>query len=87
MKVVLEQRGVDLPSKSTAHALFLRLSDHGVVANFTESLLTAAAHLRNHLGGHGQGGEVVEVPAELADAAIGAAASAIIVLVGALPAR
>ena len=56
-----------------------------VLPGYVDKLVAAASGPRNHMASHGQGATVREVPEELADASIAAAATAITFLAHYLP--
>lgn len=85
MKVVLVQRGVQHDEKDTAFKLFDHLVNAEIVPRFMEYCVLAAASPRNKRGGHGAGEAPHDVPQEIAEGVIAAAAVAISYLCKLLP--
>lgn len=85
MAALLASHDVDPPRQRAAAALFGRLAEHRVVPGHIQYLALAAAQIRNEEGGHGQG-TTARIPSpDMADAALGVAASAIVLLASFLP--
>lgn len=86
MEVLLVEHQIPQPGKQTAVARFNRLTDPtartagALLPGHIQQLVLAAAEIRNHEGGHTQGATISTPTPAMADAAIGAAASAITVL-------
>ena len=80
-----QQHGVPLPQRKNVKSLFGTLVAAGKLPGFIDNLVLAAAGPRNQMASHGTGATVRVVPEELADAAIGAAANAIVLLRHYLP--
>lgn len=86
MEVLLSVHQIPAPNKKTASALFNRLaaptatSSGALLPGHIQQLVLAAAEIRNHEGGHGQGIAMAAPSPAMVDATIGAAASAITVL-------
>ena len=87
LKILHHERGVPLPAKEQLAGLFNRLASDAVniLPGYLDHLVLAPGGPRNHMASHGQGTSVREVPEELADAAIAAAAVAITLLAHYLP--
>ena len=85
LKVLHDERGVARPSNEVVSRLFQSLKDAQVLPRYVSDLVTAVAGPRNNMAGHGQGATVREVPDELADASIAAAATAVTFLAHYLP--
>jgi hypothetical protein len=85
LKVVLDERGVSSVARDTAQTLFNKLRDAGLVENYMERLILAAATPRNQLGGHGAGAQPHSVPVEVAEAVLASAAVSIAFLRTLLP--
>gem|GEM_PF-6939345 len=77
LKVLHDEHSVARPSNEVVSQLFKSLKEADVLPQFVSNLVTAVAGPRNNMASHGQGGTVREVPEELADASIAAAATAI----------
>jgi hypothetical protein len=84
LKVLHDECGVTRPRQQQALSLFNTLTPE-ILPGYSLNLVTAAAGPRNHMASHGQGAVVREVPEELADASIAAAATAITFLAHYLP--
>jgi hypothetical protein len=86
LAVLLSVHDIPAPNNKTASALFNRLaaptatSRGAVLPGHVQYLVLAAAEIRNHEGGHGQGTTASAPSPAMVDAAIGAAASAITLL-------
>ncbi|MGH2942350.1 MAG: DUF7014 domain-containing protein, partial [Solirubrobacteraceae bacterium] len=85
LQVLHDERAVPRPRNEVVSELFKSLKDAGVLPRYVANLVTAAAGPRNQMASHGQGATVREVPEELADASIAAAATAITFLEHYLP--
>ena len=87
LKVLYEEHHVTKPSKHELAGLFNGLArpDVGVLPGYVQYLVLAVGEPRNHMAGHGPGPDVREVPEDLADASIAAAATAITYLAHQLP--
>jgi len=85
MKVLLAQRGVSCDERDTAFKLFDHLVNAGIVPRFMEYCVLAAASPRNKRSGHGAGEAPHDVPQEIAEGVIAAAAVAISYLCKLLP--
>jgi hypothetical protein len=85
LKVLHDERNVARPANEVVSQLFKSLKDARVLPQYISNLVTAPAGPRNNMASHGQGATVREVPAELADASIAAAATAITFLAHYLP--
>jgi len=85
LKVLHDERGVAHPRNEQISSLFGTLVTANVLPGYVDKLVAAAAGPRNHMASHGQGSTVREVPEELADASIAAAATAITFLAHYLP--
>lgn len=85
LQVLHDQHGVARTGKEPVSALFTSLRNAEVLPAYVANLVTAASGPRNSMASHGQGGTVREVPEELADASIAAAATAITFLAHYLP--
>ncbi len=85
--ILHEETSVSLPAKRTLSALFngLATPDVALLPGYLDGLVCAAGGPRNHMASHGQGSSVREVPEELADASIAAAAVAVTLLAHYLP--
>lgn len=85
LKVLHDEHGVSRSGTEPVLALFVSLKNAGVLPGYMTNLVTAAAGPRNHMASHGQGGTIREVPDELAEASIAAAATTITFLAHYLP--
>jgi hypothetical protein len=85
LKVLHDEHGVTHPRSQHLTALFNSLVAAPLLPGYVDKLVAGAAGARNHMASHGQGGTVREVPEELADASIAAAATAITFLAYYLP--
>jgi hypothetical protein len=87
LKVLHHENAVPLPAKPQLTSLFNNLASSNVevLPGYLDHLVRAAGGPRNHMASHGQGTRVREVPEELADASIAAAAVAITLLAHYLP--
>ncbi len=85
MKVVLDARNVIRTGKENAEKLWQMMRDDGIVETPTHHAIVSTAALRNEWGGHGQGGEVRQIPAGIPELAVRAAAAAIAYLASLLP--
>lgn len=89
MKVVCSKRGWQVDSNATASKLVEACLANGLfpgyhdqhLANLRALLSSCVPTVRNKAGGHGQGGQVVEVPAHLASFVLHSTASAILLMV------
>jgi hypothetical protein len=81
LKVICDLNGWDhAPSAATA-ALIKIVLEKGPIPPFLQSSLEGLATLRNNIGGHGQGGQMRDVPSHMAAYALHLAASNIVMLV------
>lgn len=85
MKVLLIAHGGELPTRPTTSPLHGALVAAAIVEPQTDDLVRAAARMANAAASHGSGSEIRAVPADLATAAVSAAAVAITFLAGRLP--
>jgi hypothetical protein len=85
LQVLHDECGVTRSGTEAVAQLFGSLRDANVLPRYIANLVTAAAGPRNQMAAHGQGGTVREVPEELAEASIAAAATAITLLAHYLP--
>lgn len=85
LKVLHDEHGVSRSGKEPVLDLFTSLKKAQVLPPYITNLVAAAAGPRNHMASHGQGATVREVPEELAEASIAAAATAITLLAHYLP--
>ncbi len=85
MKVVLDECGVPRPERETAEPLWQAIRDGGIVETSTHDAIVSTSRLRNEWGGHGQGGEVREIPDGIPELAVQASAAAIAYLASLLP--
>jgi hypothetical protein len=85
MKVLLIAHDEDLPARPTTSPLHAALVAAAIIEPQTDDLVRAAARMANAAASHGSGSEVRAVPADLATAAVSAAAVAIAFLAGRLP--
>lgn len=85
MKVLIDARGLDRPARETTSPLIKVLVNGGVIEEQTDDLLRAAARIANGLASHGAGGQIRQVPDDLAAATVSAAATAISFLAARLP--
>jgi hypothetical protein len=85
LKVLHDECAVPRSGKKPVLDLFTTLKKAQILPPYVTNLVTAAAGPRNHMASHGQGATVREVPDELADASIAAAATAITLLAHYLP--
>lgn len=85
LKVLHDERGVTPPRSQQVTPLFNSLVVANVIPGYVDKLIAAASGPRNNMASHGQGGTVREVPEELAEASIAAAAAAITFLAHYLP--
>jgi HEPN domain-containing protein len=83
LKVLHDERAVPRPKTEVVSELFKSLKD-APLPGYVANLVTAAAGPRNYVA-HGPGGTVRQVPEEVADASIAAAATAITLLAHYLP--
>ena len=89
MKIICDAKKWAYDSKATAHPLIQICLDKGLVQTFNQQQLTSLRTLlesgiptiRNKQGGHGQGSQPKEVPAELARYALNITAATIVLLV------
>jgi len=77
MKVLLTQRGERYDERDTAFKLFEHLVSSGIVPQFMQYSVLAAASPRNKRGGHGAGEVPHDVPQEMAEAVLASTAVAI----------
>jgi hypothetical protein len=85
LKVLHDEHGVTPPRSQQVTPLFNSLVAADVIPGYVDKLIAAASGPRNHMASHGQGATVREVPEELAEASIAAAAVAITFLARYLP--
>ena len=85
LKVLHEELDVAPPRSQQVTPLFNSLVAANKIPGYVDKLITAASGPRNHMASHGQGATVRDVPEELADASIAAAATAITFLAHYLP--
>jgi hypothetical protein len=85
LQILHDEHSVARTGKEAVQALFIALTKATILPSYVSSLVTAAAGPRNAMAAHGQGATVREVPEELADASIAAAATAITFLAHYLP--
>ena len=85
LQVLIAELGVTPPRRKQLTPLFESLVGAKKIPGYVDKLVAAASGPRNHMASHGQGGAVREVPEELADASIAAAATAITFLAHYLP--
>jgi len=84
MKVTLDSHGIGRAGNETPEPLWNLLRENAVVPPKTKDAILSASRLRNEYGGHGQGGEVREIPEGIPELAARAAAAAISYLAGRL---
>ena len=77
LKVLHDERSVTRPRSQQVTPLFNSLVTANAIPSYVDKLIAAASGPRNNMASHGQGATVREVPEELADASIAAAATAI----------
>jgi HEPN domain-containing protein len=87
LKVLYDEHGVKKPAKHELAGLFNDLArpEVAVLPGYVQQLVLAVGGRRNHMAGHGPGSDVRDVPEDLADASIAAAATAITYLAHQLP--
>jgi HEPN domain-containing protein len=87
LKVLYDEHGVKKPAKHELAGLFNGLArpEVAVLTGYVQQLVLAVGEPRNHMAGHGPGSDVRDVPEDLADASIAAAATAISYLAHQLP--
>jgi hypothetical protein len=85
LKVLHDELGAMRPRNEQISSLFGTLVSAEVLPGYVDKLVAAAAGPRNQMASHGQGATVREVPEELAEASIAAAATAITLLAHYLP--
>jgi hypothetical protein len=85
LKVLHDEHNVTRPRSEQLTPLFNSLVAADVLPGYVDKLVAGAAGPRNNMASHGQGSTVREVPEELADASIAAAATAITLLAHYLP--
>jgi hypothetical protein len=85
MKVLLTQRKVPYDEKAAAFKLFDSLVNAGILPQFMQFSVLAAASPRNKRGGHGAGEVPHDVPQEMAEAVLASAAVSIAYLHKLLP--
>ncbi len=77
LKVLHDEHKLAPPRNQQLTQLFNSLVSANVLPGYDDKLVAGAAGPRNNMASHGQGGTVREVPEELAEASIAAAATAI----------
>ena len=77
LKILHHELGVTPPRSQQVTSLFNSLVTTNKLPGYVDKLIAAASGPRNNMASHGQGATVREVPEELADASIAAAATAI----------
>ena len=77
MQIVLKHRGIQPPARLNAQSVWQTLVAADVLPTWSESLVLAAARIRNHAGGHGAGTQPRHITQATAQASVGAAAVAI----------
>jgi HEPN domain-containing protein len=85
LKILHREHTIKPPATQQITQLFNSLVAAQILPGYIDKLIAAPAGPRNHMASHGQGSAVREVPAELADASIAAAATAITLLAHYLP--
>ena len=85
LKVLHHEFGVTPPRSQQVTPLFNSLVSANKLPGYVDKLIAAASGPRNNMASHGQGATVREVPEELAEASIAAAATAITFLAHYLP--
>jgi hypothetical protein len=85
LKTLIAELQLTPPSSQQLVALYDRLAAEGKLPGYMKDAVCASSGPRNHLSSHGQGPQIREVPEELADASIAAAATAITFLAHYLP--
>ncbi len=85
LQILHDLHGVAPPHNQQITSLFESLAAAKKLPGYLNHLVTAAAGPRNHMASHGQGAIVRQVPEELADASIAAAATAVTLLAHYLP--
>lgn len=87
LKVLYAEHNVKKPSKHELTGLFNGLArpEVSILPGYVQQLVLAVGEPRNHMAGHGPGSDVREVPEDLVDASIAAAATAITYLAHQLP--
>lgn len=85
LQVLHDEHGLPRPGKRQITPLFNSLVTANLLPGYVDKLVAGAAGPRNNMASHGQGGTVREVPEELAEASIAAAAVAITFLAHYLP--
>lgn len=85
LKVLVAEKGLTIAANATLRPLFDALKDGGVLPDFTDNLVQAAARIRNKMGGHGAGPQPRQIDLDIATAAVNGAAAAIVLLAGRLP--
>jgi hypothetical protein len=85
LQVLHDEHGVTPPRSQQVTPLFNSLVTANKLPGYVDKLIAAASGPRNNMASHGQGATVREVPEELADASIAAAATAITFLAHYLP--
>lgn len=81
LKVICDLKKWQYPANATAVPLIKIVIQNGLIPPFLQSSMEGLATLRNNIGGHGQGGQVRNVPSHLAAYALNLAASNIVMLV------
>ena len=81
-KVLNKDRGnaKELISGLKNSGFYYGISDE-LVRGIGDNVLTSLPYLRNRLGGHGQGGEVIEIPKVYAELAVNIAGSFIVFII------
>lgn len=85
LQVLHDEYDLKRPRNQQISSLFDSLVSAKVLPGYVDKIVAAAAGPRNHMASHGQGGTPREVPEQLADASIAAAATAITFLAHYLP--
>lgn len=85
MKVVLDVRGIPRTDKENAEKLWQMIRDAEIIETPTHDAIGSTARLRNEWGGHGQGGQVRQIPEGIPELAVRASAAAVAYLAGLLP--
>ena len=85
LQILHHELGVTPPRSQQVTPLFNSLVTANKLPGYVDKLIAAASGPRNNMASHGQGATVREVPEELAEASIAAAATAITLLAHYLP--
>jgi HEPN domain-containing protein len=85
LKILIAEFRLTPPKSQQLVPLYDRLAAEDKLPGYMKDAICASGRPRNHLSSHGQGPQIREIPEEVADAAIAAAATAITFLAHYLP--